>query len=619
MNISSLLIDLCAISLAGVLFGLIARALKLPTLVGYLFAGYFIGPHSPLKVTTISDPSRIHSFAELGIILLIFTVGLDLGFRRLKNLGIAPIAIGFFESLAIWYLATHAGIALGYSSGVSQFIGAAVAISSTTVVLATLTSNRMTTAKFSDILVGILLIEDLVAILMLVYLPAVAQAGDHINFFQVATQLVISIFAWWLGGSIIVPKIALVAQHFGGDELLLLASLGLCLGLALIAVSLNFSSALGAFVMGAILADSRQSRKIETLIKPLRQIFGILFFVSFGTLFNPQALVGNMYTFGIFLAILVVGKFALSFLAAIIAGQDIRDSLRVAAFLGVAGEFSFVIIEAAVAYQFLPQEIFPIVVAIAVASVVISPLLASVIGKYTENIVNIIPQKWQAWHKSYSNTVRAVHIFRSHSGLLRDLLKVTHLKWFLGKLAENYRDLTSSTTSATLNRLAPWDEYLSEIHVEHNSPCEGKSLEDLNPRTQFQVNIVGVEREMFSQIPPDPKLRLLPNDSLLVYGNEASIANFAKVCCSDVSEQRAQKWVTLQDCALRAIRINENHQYIGKTLRDLNLRSTKSVTVLAVVRGSDRIKNPAADLSLLAGDEVFVVGPSIALSNLPDF
>lgn len=617
MSVSSLLLDLCAISLAGVLFGVFARAIKLPSMVGYLVAGYVIGPYSPFHSGAISDTERVQQFAELGIILLIFTVGLDLGFRRLKSLGPAPFLIGLAESLGIWFLGTQIAQALGYTSGISQFLAATVAVSSTTVILATLKSNHLTSAKFSDTLIGILLVEDLVAILMLVYLPALAQGSGNVNVVQVSAQLALSIFAWWLGGSILVPKVANVAQRYGGDELLLLASLGLCLGLSVLAVTLNFSSALGAFMMGAILADSRQNRRIDSLIKPLRQVFGVLFFVSFGMLFNPAALAHHFDVFFIFLTLLLLGKFALTLLVSLLAGTELRDALRSAAFMGVAGEFSFVIVELGVAHKFLSEEIFPVVVGVAVASIIISPIFALTIGKHTESIAALVPESWQRWHKSYANTMRAQRIFRAPNTWINHFLDRSYLKRFIKTLGDNYRDLTSVTTSATLNRLAPWDEYLSEIVVEQGSRCEGKSIEELNTRNAFQINIVGVERSLSSQIPPNPKLRLLPGDSLLVYGNELNIANFANLCRTDASELKKQSWTMLQDCDLHAINLETSHSFIGKSLRDLSLRDANSVTVLAVVRREERIKNPPADLILEAHDEVFVVGPRTALAALP--
>jgi Trk K+ transport system NAD-binding subunit len=258
------------------------------------------------------------------------------------------------------------------------------------------------------------------------------------------------------------------------------------------------------------------------------------------------------------------------------------------------------------------------VVGIAVASVIVSPILALLVVKHADAIASIVPPGLQSWHKSYVNTMRALRIFQSNQGFLKTLTKRTHVRWFLNKLRENYRDLTSVTTSATLNRLAPWDEYLSEIIVEQSSHCEGKSLEELNTRTVFQINIVGVERNMNSQIPPDPKLRLLPGDALLAYGTEQNLEAFAKLCRPLSSEQGHGKWLSLQDCDLHAIKLTPAHVFVGKTLRELNLRVAKSVTVLAVVRDGDRLKNPPADLSLQAGDEVFVVGPRTALSALPN-
>jgi CPA2 family monovalent cation:H+ antiporter-2 len=617
MNISSLLTDLCFITVSGAIFGLVARALKLPTMVGYLAAGFLIGPHSPLGFSAIADTERIRSFAELGMILLIFTVGLDLGFRRLKALGIAPIIIALTESLGLWFLATQLAISFGYSSAVAQFLGAAVAISSTTVILATLQGGGLSTAKFSDLLIGILLVEDLVAILMLVYLPTLAQGSGNLDLLKILFELSMSLFAWWLGGSIIVPKIASAAQRFGGDELLLLASLGLCLGLSVLAVTLDFSAALGAFMMGAILADSRQNRRIEVLVKPLRQTFGILFFVSFGMLFNPFALSAHWHVFAAFLALQVLGKFVITTAVALVAGKPFRDALRAAAFLGLAGEFSFVIIEIGVGYKFLPEEIFPLVVAIAVSTVLITPFFATQITRHAESIEKIIPEPIRNMHQSYCDALKSYQGTRNTISFLGNMLNRRALRWFSEKIAQNYQELTVATTSSTLNRLAPWDEYLSEIHLDGGSYCEGKSILELNTRSTFNVNIVGVERNFTSQIPPAPNLRLLPGDALLVYGAEKEIASFAELCRA-TSQAKVEKseWISLLDCDLRALPLSANHAFVGKSLRELNLRNRNSIMVIAVVRGPERIKNPNADFILESNDEIYVVGPREALARM---
>jgi Trk K+ transport system NAD-binding subunit len=327
--------------------------------------------------------------------------------------------------------------------------------------------------------------------------------------------------------------------------------------------------------------------------------------------------VGRLHLFAAFLALLVVGKFVITSVVALLAGRPLRDAIRTAAFLGLAGEFSFVIIEVGVSYHFLPEEIFPLVVAIAVATVLITPIFASIICRHTEAIEKMVPERLRHIHQSYCDALKSYYGAGNTMYFLRHMLNRRALRWFVSKIGENYRTLTSTTTSSTLNRLAPWDEYLSEVHLEAGSSCEGKSLMEINPRSDFGINVVGVERNFTSQIPPDPSLRLLPGDALLVYGAEKEIAAFAELCrASSHKQTQKQKWVSLLDCDLRALHLNATHPFVGLTLRELNLRDKNSVVVLAVMRSQNRIKNPSADFTLQAGDEIFIVGPRVALAQI---
>lgn len=616
MQTQNLIIDLCLISTTGVVLSVAARALRLPTIVGYIVAGYLIGPNSPFNFQLISDRARMEGFAELGMILLIFTVGLEMGFRKLRNLGAAPFAIGFAESLGVWALGTLVALALGFSSTVAQFIGATLAISSTTVVLTVLKAKGLSSAKFAEKLVGLLLVEDLVAVLMLVYLPSLANGNHSSDLGRVIAQLVGSLALWWFAGTILSPRIINAAERFGGDELLLLTSLGLCLGLAVLALSLNLSTALGAFMMGAILADCRQNRRIEALMTPLRQIFGVLFFVSFGMFFNPAKIPGNWPLFITILGTLVVGKFVLTSLTALIAGEDVRDALRMGGTIPQIGEFAFVIGGMGLTTGVLSDQIFSVICAVAVISIILTPWQVELTNRYTERVVAHIPAWIINGHRSYVQALQSLLRYR-HSIHRNGLIPFAeYLSWFSAKLRQNYRDLTHTTTSSTLDRLAPWDEYLTEIVVAPGSELEGKSLLEINARERFGVTIVAVERTQFTQVSPEPTLRILPGDQLLVYGVEEGIRPFARICATRTQAQTTAARITLQECDLRLFRPTESHPFTGKTLSELGIRESYSCTILAIVRAGERIKNPRSDFRIEAGDELFVVGPRLSLQKI---
>lgn len=613
MQASNLVRDLAAISLLGSALGLVARLCRFPSVVGFLVAGFLIGPYSPFGTKLVPDVEQVRQFAELGMLLLLFSLGLEMGFRRLRSLGLLPVFIALIETFGVWFLAKEAAEALGRSPREALFIGACLAISSTTVIMTVLKQKGLKSARFAELLVGILLVEDLIAVLMFVYLPAAAGGSETFEMGRMVLLLVGSVFVWWLLGTIVAPRYVAIMHRFGGDELLLISSLGLGLGLAFAATSLHLSGALGAFVMGAILADTRLIRRIEDRIEPVRQVFGVLFFVSFGMLSNPKALEGQWHVVAGLACVLVFGKTFFPFLACLLGGRPFRDAVRVGGGLANIGEFSFAVAEIGVVAHVLAPDAFAMVVAIAVFTVFLTPLSIEISGIVATFLDEFLPVGVIRVQTSYatalgelSNSLR----FGSGAGGV--------LSRFGRKLQARYRRLAEVTTTATLKRLAPWDEYLSEVLLVPGSMIEGCSLRELDLRRSYSVNLVAIERDFQTFVPPDPDVRFLPHDSILVYGSEEAISSFSQACLPPRFAAGGASTNTLLDCELRVLQLPYDCDFHGKTLIEARLREMYGVTLLAVVRDANRIKNPAPDFVLGVGDELYVVGTRDSVERLQE-
>lgn len=608
MEASTLIRDLSAIFLVGSGLGLAARAVRLPSIVGFLLAGYLMGPYSPFGFRLFGDVSRVRPFSELGMLLLLFSLGLEMGFRKLRALGLQPVIIASLEVIGVWFVGTMVAQKLGMGRLEALFVGATLAISSTTVIMTVLKQKGLRSSHFADVLVGILLVEDLFAILMFVGLPTAASGFDIGGLTLLAGVVLVSVFLWWLFGTLVVPRYVTLLHRHGGDELLLIASVGLAFGLAFVASSFQLSAALGAFVMGAILADTRLIRRIEERVEPLRQVLGLLFFVSFGMLFNPAAVADQWQLALALLVTLVLGKALFSFSATLLAGKNLRDAVRVSFGLTNIGEFSFALAELGVALHILSPDSFSVIVAIGVGTVFLTPLSVDLAGRIALFLRNHPPGVLVHMQESYATAL--AELSRSMR-LPQDNGKYTG---FLRALKDRYELLTQETTTATLKRLAPWDEYLSEVIVNSDSAIAGKSLRELDLRRNSGVNVVAIERDFQTLIPPDPDVRLLPRDELLVYGSEPDIASFAEECMS--RDYGSPSVGSLKDCELRVFRVSSASSLAGRSLLEAGLRERFHCTLLAVVREGERLRNPPPEFQLAHGDDLVVVGLRASLEKL---
>src|SRR5690606_8059002 len=290
-HLPDLIRDLALILIAGAAITLVFRKIKQPLVLGYILAGFLVGPHFNL-IPTVVDNANVKTLADIGVIFLLFGLGLEFSFKRLLRVGGAASITAFVEILFITVSGYLAGRWMGWTTMDSLFLGGMLASSSTTIIIRAFDELGMKTKQFARIVFGVLVVEDIVVILLMVLLStmAVSQQFEGSEMLFTILKLVFFLAVWFISGIFLLPTLLKKARKLLDEETLLIMAIGLCLGMVVLATQVGFSAELGAFIMGSIIAETTSAEKVEHLIKPVKDLFAAVFFVSVGMMIDPRAI-----------------------------------------------------------------------------------------------------------------------------------------------------------------------------------------------------------------------------------------------------------------------------------------------------------------------------------------
>ena len=396
------IVDLALVLAVAAVISVLFRLVRQPLVLGYLLAGIILGPHVPLPV--FADVERVHSLAELGVILLMFSIGLEFSMRRLLQVGPTVGLIALVEiSLMLW-LGYSVATALGWPFLESVFVGAVVAISST-MIIAKAFAQLGVGGRLSEIVIGVLVIEDLVAVLLITLLTALASGASEPGGLLLATaaRLLAFILAIAVVGFLIVPRLFRAIGRWGGSETLLVASVGLCFGLAIVADAVGYSVALGAFLAGTLVAESGLSHQVEPLVAPLKDVFAAVFFVAVGMLLDPSVVVDHWATVIVLVAVVICGKTVGVTLGGLLSGIAPRFAIRSGMSLAQIGEFSFIIAGVGVSTGAVGEALYPTAVAVCVATAFLTPWLMRASDPVARWVERRIPDRLLTFHSLYAS------------------------------------------------------------------------------------------------------------------------------------------------------------------------------------------------------------------------
>lgn len=408
MHALSFIQDLAVIMMVAGVVTLIFHRLKQPVVLGYILAGLLIGPHTP-PYSLINDQQTIETLAQLGIVFLMFSLGLEFSLRKLRAVGATAVIGALAEIVVMVWIGYEIGRYFGWKTMDSIFLGAMLSISSTTIIVKTLEELDMKRERFAHLVFGILIVEDILAIGIIALLSGMAVTGTVSPLDATATIAKLTLFmvVALVLGILLVPRLLLYVASFKRDEMLLITVLGLCFGFCLLVIKLDYSVALGAFMIGAIMAESRQIKAIERLIAPIRDMFSAIFFVAIGLLLDPHAVVTYAQPIILVTLAVIVGKISSRTLGVMIAGHDGATSLRVGMGLAQIGEFSFIIATLGLSLGVISPFLYPIAVATSVLTTLLTPYLIKAADPLSQIIARAIPEKiaqsfalYRAWLQS---------------------------------------------------------------------------------------------------------------------------------------------------------------------------------------------------------------------------
>lgn len=376
LHLPSFIQDLGVILVAAAAVTLLFKWLRQPVVLGYLVAGLLVGPHFPLLPTVIDTPST-QVWAEIGVIFLLFGLGLEFSFKKLVQVGKPASITATVEVLFMLSVGYLTGKVLGWSTMDSVFLGGILSISSTTIIVRAFAELGLRGKSFVKLVFGILIVEDLIAILLLVLLSTIAatQALAGGELLWSGARLAFFLVLWFLVGVYAVPIFLHRIRSFLNNETVLVVSVGLCLSMVILATKAGFSPALGAFVMGSILAETREGARIEHIIEPVRDLFAAVFFVSVGMLLDPKVLAEYGGVVALITFVTILGKFFSTTLGALLSGQSSRHSIQAGMSLAQIGEFSFIIATLGLTLKVTSPFLYPIAVAVSAITTFTTPYL----------------------------------------------------------------------------------------------------------------------------------------------------------------------------------------------------------------------------------------------------
>lgn len=397
-SIHALMIDLTLITIYAGITTLIFKKLKQPIVLGYILAGIFAGPFFNF-VPTVTDKENLALWADIGVIFLLFSLGLEFSFRKMINVGKSAMITGMANILFMLFLGYNTGILLGWSVTDSFFLGSMISMSSTTIIIKAFDDLNIRKQKFTGLVFGVLVVEDIVGILMLVLLPTIAL-GNTIDSQELAVstlKLVFFLVLCFIIGIYLVPTLLKKITEFLNDELLLLITISLCFGMVLLATYSGFSAALGAFIMGSILAETEIVGRIENVLKPLKDFFGAVFFVSVGMMVDPGMFITYAWPILIITFIVIVGKVLFSCLGFLFSGQTLKTAIQGGFSLAQVGEFAFIIASLGMSIGVLDARVYPIIVAVSVITTFLTPMMINSADSAYKKISKIIPEQWEKY------------------------------------------------------------------------------------------------------------------------------------------------------------------------------------------------------------------------------
>lgn len=646
IHLPVLIADLGLILAAAGVITLLFKKIKQPLVLGYILAGLLVGPYIKI-IPTVSDYKSITIWGEIGVIFLLFSLGLEFSFKKLVKVGGSSSITAIVKVLFVILGGFLMGKAMGWNNMDSIFLGGIISISSTMITIKALEELGIKHKKFAGLVFGVLIVEDLVAILLLVLFStmAVSQQSAGPEMIKSIVKLGFFLVLWFLGGIFLIPTFLKATKKLMNDETMLVVSLALCLVMVILADKAGFSPALGAFIMGSILAETTQAERIEHLTKSVKDLFAAVFFVSVGMLINPSVLV--QYALPIFLItmVIILGKIIFTILGALLAGQPLKIAVQTGMSLAQIGEFSFIIATLGVSLKVTSEFLYPIAVAAAAITTFTTPYLIKLSEPFYNFLNKKLPKRWLNGIERYSSSTAGITTLSDWKILLRSymfntiihsviiisiiLLTARYLNPFIANQLNVGSNATIISVIISFALMSPFLWALSIRRIQktayshlwlNKKYTRGPLIAIEVFRIILGIFFVGFLMYEFFDTWIAAVIALVLVILVMIIFSRKLQSFYNKLETRFMLNLNARENRTPNilpwDTHLTEVIVAPESELVGKTLVDLKIREQYGVNIAMIERGKINISTPSRDERLYPYDKLLIIGTDDQLANI---
>ena len=652
--------DLALILVVAGIVTIIFKRLKQPLVLGYIMAGFLVSPHMPYTAS-VADQANIHLWADIGVMFLLFSLGLDFSFKKILKMGASPV----ISTITIIFSMSMLGILVGHAFGWSKmdciFLGGMLAMSSTTIIYKAFDDLGLRQQQFASMVMSVLILEDILAIVMMVMLSAIASGNSPNGGQMLGSVLKIGFFLvlWLVVGIFAIPLFLRRVRKLINSEVLLIVSLGMCCAMAVFSSKVGFSSAFGAFIMGSILAETIEAERIEKLVEPVKNLFGAIFFVSVGMLVDPQILVAYAVPILVLVLTILIGQAIFGSASFMLGGESLKSAMRCGFSMAQIGEFSFIIASLGLSLGVISDFLYPVVVAVSVITTFLTPYMIRLATPVYSALEHRLP----------SHIIKTLnHLSMSHPDT-KEQSKWKRLLTQMSVYTIVYSILSSAVIALMFTFVLPFTRRLLpgwELHWYANAITGVLTVICISPFLRAMVMKKNHSEEWKALWRESNRNRVPLLFTILVRGTVA--VSFIFYICNYLSRFSSAVMITLgvvaillmvlsrtvkhrsillerlfinnlrgrdieaqvhgkkrplyegrlldRDIHIADFEVPSDSLWMGQTLKQLSLGHKYGVHVSSIMRGGRRLNIPDGDYVIFPGDRLQVIGSDQQLANL---
>ena len=648
-SLPELVKDLALILIVASIVTLIFKKLRQPLVLGYIVAGFIVSPHMPLTMSVL-DKENIHTWADIGVMFLLFSLGLDFSIKKILKMGISPFISAIIIVFSMMMLGMGVGHAFSWSKMDCIFLGGMMAMSSTTIIYKAFDDMGLRQQRFAGLVMSVLILEDILAIVMMVMLSAIASGNNPDGEQMLGSLFKIGFFLilWFVVGLFAIPTFLRHTRKLMSSETMLIVALGLCCAMAWVSSSVGFSSAFGAFVMGSILAETIEADKIIRLVEPVKNLFGAIFFVSVGMLVDPNILISYALPIAILVIAILAGQGIFGTLGFMLSGQPLKTAMRCGFSMAQIGEFAFIIASLGLSLGVISEFLYPVVVAVSVITTFLTPYMIRAAEPAYTILEKRLPKRWI---RRLNHLGAEHHASPDEQSLWKRLLR----KMMLNTLI--YAILILAITAVMLSFFLPFARHLLP-HWWANGACGVLTLLLIAPFMRALV-MKNNHSDEFRALWIENRMNRLPLTFTVLARIAIAVAFLFYICnylarfanaivitlaltaialmilsrglkqrsirlerlfIKNLNSREIQAEVTGKrkprfeghlldrDIHISEFTVPENSSWAGQSLGQIEFRNRFGVHVSSILRGYQRLNIPGGDCIIFPGDQLQVIG-----------